>query len=187
MAHTIKGCKSCGNDYMHHNDETQFNEICQDCYDTTCLVLHDLQSEDKVSIVTEYDYLKHKIGNPIFYKGTRTECEEWRKNNTPLPDNIQDILSSIALEDINNWDVAHLFKNVNALKKKEDRENHYLAVTNCYWRAEKILKMLAYMKREALKINNDEEYYVSISLDVNKYKKLTLDEIEELTKSINAI
>lgn len=187
MAFTTKGCNNCGNDYMHHNDESEFNEICQDCYDNLCLVLHDLQSADEVSIVTEYDYLKHKMGNPIFFKGTRQECEEWRKNNTPLPEDVQDISSTIALEDINNWDVAHLFKNTTASQKKENRENHYLAVTRCYWEAEKILKMLAYMKREALKINNDEEYYVSVSLDVNKHKRLVLKEIETLTKSIKEI
>lgn len=179
MAFTTKGCNNCGNDYMHNNDEFQFNEICQECYDNLCLVLHDLQSADEVSIVTEYDYMKHKMGNPIFFKGTRQECEEWRKNNTPISENIKNISSTISLE----------FKNNESLKNIKD--NEYLTITSAYWRSDKIMTLLTFLKREALNNTHIDDGDIipipKLKIDIYKYKKQILKEINELIKTINKL
>lgn len=32
MSHTIKDCEQCGADYMYHDNEKQYELICQNCY-----------------------------------------------------------------------------------------------------------------------------------------------------------
>src|SRR3990172_4510848 len=129
MEHTINDCEICGKSYTYpNNNNWMYNTYCQNCHEEHCLVLHDLQSDNNVSIVLEYDYVIHKLGNPILFKGKRDECKNWIKENTPLTEGIQEISSTVAIGDYQHWKGTP-FENThidNTVQNKSDNGNYLI-------------------------------------------------------------
>lgn len=181
MAHTIRCCDICGGDYMHHNNDLIYSSYCQSCYEKDCLVIHDLQSEDSVSVVLEYDYIKHDLGNPIFFKGNRSECREWISKNTPINETVQDILSSVAIEVYSKWEGTP-FQDThidNTVKNDEQKDEAFLQLSRAYWFANKLsfeIRSLQQLKK------------LNAPLDYKSHKEkliIRLSEIESILESIN--
>jgi uncharacterized Zn ribbon protein len=60
MAHTIKDCEQCGADYMYHNNESEYEKICQSCYQKNkelMAIREDLQENNYVVDADQLLYL----------------------------------------------------------------------------------------------------------------------------------
>lgn len=185
MAHTIKDCEICGKDYMYHNNDWMYQHYCQDCSDEHCLVLHDVQSDNNASIVLEFDYLKHKLGNPILFKGTRDECKEWITKNSPITDDIQDIGSTVALGDYKNW-IGTPFENThidNTVQHSSDDEN-FLALCRASWKLDSILKKIQSFKN-LIKVDMRDELHANIK--PYEYTKTILEDLNEVSDLIKQV